>query len=200
MEDVCGVVLAAGYSGRARVFKMELDLGGRPMLARTLEALSPFCSRLLVVTGFRHERVEALLAPFPQAEAVYNPEFGRGMFSSVRAGVARVAARRFFFTPGDCPAFGSGVCEKLLAVRAEVAVPVFGGRRGHPVLLEGACAAEILREPPDSNLRLYLRKKDCVFVETGNEGILRDVDTMEDYDALRSLYAAGETEKNACGG
>lgn len=191
--ELQAVVLAAGYSSRAGAFKMELDLGGRPLLLHTLEAFEGLCSEVFVVTGFEAERIEALLAGKPGVVPVHNPDFPHGMFSSVRVGAARVTAERFFFTPGDCPMISQSVCKALLKIPGEAVVPTCGGRRGHPILLNGACAEEILCEPPESNLRAYLSRKSCTFVELPEEGILRDVDTIEDYRAMRRNFTDART-------
>ncbi len=194
------VILAAGYSSRAGTFKMQLDFGGKPILLRSVELFQKFCSTVFVVAGFQEERIQSLVEGYDFVTVVQNPDFAQGMFSSVRAGVARVTADRFFFTPGDCPLISHEVCAKLLESKKEAAIPTYGGKRGHPVLLNGACVKEILAEPADSNLKKYLSGKDCVFVEVGQEGILMDVDTMEDYRSARQYAEKLEKEgADPCG-
>lgn len=196
------VILAAGYSSRADGFKMSFKLDGKPVLHRVIEVFHKICARIFVVSGHRAEEIEKLAAGYKNVRVVYNPRYDDGMFSSVQAGAACVQAARFFFTPGDYPLIGPDVCRKLLAVRSEVVIPTFGGRKGHPVLLDGALAPEIVREPPDSNLKRFLQRKTCQLTEVGDAGILIDLDTQEDYAALRRMAearAVSPQEKTVCG-
>ena len=75
------IVLSAGQGSRllpvtATVPKCLIEVGGKTLLARQLEALAAAgLSRVLVVTGYRHEQIEeALRAPQPLAvETRFNP-------------------------------------------------------------------------------------------------------------------------------
>lgn len=198
--DCEAVVAAAGFSSRADGYKMGFDLGGKPVLCRTVEALLPVCARVYVVSGYRAEEIEALAAGYADVQVVYNPDFALGMFSSVRAGAARVRAPRFFFTPGDCPLITTAVCRALLDTPGEVVQPVYSGRKGHPVLLAGALAEEIGAEPADSNLRAVLRRHTCATVPVDEPGVLLDLDTQEDLAALRRLEAQRRETKDFEGG
>lgn len=190
-----GVVLAAGFSSRTGpgLFKMELQFRGKTLLENVIRSLQPFCSRLIVVTGYRSERVCAIVAPYPQVEPVLNPDFRSGMFTSVKTGVANVNTGWFFFTPGDYPLIESSTCQALLDAREahpdmKVFIPVFGGRKGHPVLMARQLVPALMAEPEHSNLRSFIDRTGFVPVEVSDSGILTDIDTMEDYrDLLTNL-------------
>ena len=179
--DIEAVILAAGFSSRAGVFKMALDFNGKTMLQRNIESMYKFCNRMIVVGGYQVEKIQALTTAYEKVKVVYNESFQEGMFSSARKGMGFVKAERFFFTPGDYPLLTEEVCKALLEAEGEVIVPSFKGRKGHPILLGNSCIQEIMEEPKDSNLKLYLHKKQCTIIEVDNEGILLDVDTIEDY-------------------
>lgn len=185
--EIEAVVLAAGYSSRANGFKMAMEVDGKPVLQRVMEAFSAVCTRIHVVSGYRADEIQRLCAGYAQVQVVHNPGFDAGMFSSVQTGVRQVHADRFFFTPGDYPLITADICRKLLAVPGEVVAPVFEGRKGHPVLLSGALAEEIAHEPPDSNLKQVLRRKTYTTVEVGSAGVLMDLDTPDDYAVLRRI-------------
>lgn len=181
------VILAAGYSSRADGFKMSFEVGGKPVLRRVIETFAPFCARVIVVSGYRAEEIEKLTEGYGKVRVVHNADYAAGMFSSVRTGVKEVRAPRFFFTPGDYPLIDQTVCRKLLAVRGEAVIPTYRGRKGHPILLDGALAGEILNEPPDSNLKRFLQKRSCRLTEVDEAGILADLDTRADLDALQRM-------------
>lgn len=182
------VILAAGFSSRAGTFKMALDFDGRAMLQRNIEAMYGLCKRMIVVGGYQIEKIQSLTVPYDKVQVIYNEKYEEGMFSSARKGISLVQAERFFFTPGDYPLITEEICRALLEVEGEVVIPSFKGRKGHPILLSKQCAAEIMEEPQDSNLKLYLYKKQCTVIEVENEGILLDVDTIEDYAQTHSRF------------
>jgi CTP:molybdopterin cytidylyltransferase MocA len=58
------------------------------------------------------------------------------------------------------------------------------------VLLDGSLVPEIRAQPAEWTLRDYIHAKGCTTVEVGDEGILIDLDTAEDYAAILSRYRA----------
>lgn len=185
-----GVVLAAGLSRRAGAFKPGLPLGGMPLIRHTVEGMAGVVARVVVVVGWRAERVRELLAPCPGVEFATNDAYREGMFSSVRAGIARVRAPRFFLLPGDIPLVRRETYEALRDADAPVVIPTHGGRRGHPVLMDSALIPAILARPPDSTLRDFIEAQGYVTVEVPDRGILLDADTPEDLAALEELLNA----------
>lgn len=183
MSSVQAVVLAAGLSRRAGSFKPALDLGGRPMILRCVDAFLETCSSIIVVGGHEYDRLAALVVGIPELRLVRNEGYLSGMFSSVRAAVAAVDADRFFLIPGDYPFVRPETCRVLLEASGAVVVPSFGGRAGHPVLLDAALIHDILAEKEDSTLRAVLSRHPRTFVPVDDPGVLRDVDTEDDYRA-----------------
>lgn len=187
-----GVLLAGGCSSRAGAFKMAEEVGGRPLILWGVEILASACRRVIVVAGARGERIASLVAGLPGVELALNPDFARGMLSSVQAGARRVSAGRFFVLPGDMPLVRPATLRALLAVAGDVVVPACGGRRGHPVLLGAALVPEILAEPLGSSLGNIVRRRGAVVVEVGDAGVLADADTAPDLErADAELRARG---------
>lgn len=179
------VILAGGYSSRANAFKMELSLEGKPILQHVIDAFFPVCNRIIVVGGYQVERLYPLVESYKdKVMVVTNKEFEKGMFTSVKRGITEVTASRFFLTPGDYPLITTDILRKLLENEGEIVKPVYQGRGGHPILLPFSCIKEILAEPEDSNLKLYLNKKQITQIETEDESILLDVDTQLDYEKV----------------
>jgi molybdenum cofactor cytidylyltransferase len=182
-----GVILAAGLSTRSGRWKMALPLGNKTVLQRCVEAMLNAVDRIWVVTGWQAERVPSLLQGYPKVNLVPNPDYRRGMFSSVQVGLARVHAERVFLTPGDYALIPSSVYAKMLDVPGEIVIPTHAGKRGHPVLLGRASIREILALHSNATLRDYIAASGFVTVEVGAPGIHLDVDTPEDYAAVRRL-------------
>lgn len=191
MHSVEGVILAAGFSTRMGRFKMELPVGGKAMIVRCVEGMYPVVQRVLVVVGWQGERIRELLAGYTKVEIVPNPDYGLGMFSSVRTGIARVQAERFFLLPGDHSLVGEEVYLRMLAVPGDIIIPTFQGRKGHPVLMARTLIPGILEQPQDRTLRDTIRSRGFVAVEVPDAGILTDVDTPAEYDAAVKVQAHG---------
>jgi molybdenum cofactor cytidylyltransferase len=191
---VDGILLAGGLSSRAGVFKMETPVGGKPLLLWGLAALAAACGRVIVVAGAGAEKVAALVAGWPAVDLVLNHRHAEGMLSSVQAGARRVRAPRFFVLPGDMPRIGPAVFAALLAQPGDIVVPACAGRRGHPVLLAGALVPGILAEPSCSSLGAFLRRRESTVVETGDPGVLDDIDVPAD---LARVDAWLRREENA---
>jgi molybdenum cofactor cytidylyltransferase len=113
---------------------------------------------------------------------VFNERFDEGMFSSLKAGLAKVRADAAFVLPGDCPFASPAVYEALLESDAPVTVPSHLGRTGHPVFLRREAFPLLLNSPDTSSLRDFISGIGPRIVDVDDPGILRDIDTMEDYD------------------
>ncbi len=188
--NIDGIVLAAGFSSRAGTFKLELDLVGKPLIRHTLDRLKEFCSQLIVVGGHNMERVVALTQDSPNTRVVFNPNFASGMFSSVKEGVKQTSTEWFFLTPADHPQVSPSTLQKLLdAAAAEpeqsIFIPIYKGWKGHPILMNQRIKEALLNEPQDSNLRHFITTQGSVSVLVEDEGILLDIDTMEDFQKIQ---------------
>jgi molybdenum cofactor cytidylyltransferase len=133
-----------------------------------------------------------------RVRAATNPAPERGMLSSILVGLAALGgpgdvARRgapLLVTPGDLPALRGQTVAELLrraqAAAAPLAIPIYRGRRGHPLLIAAELAAEIESLDPARGLRhlLDLHPGELLIVEVDDPGCAADVDTPEDYASL----------------
>jgi len=179
--DIEGIVLAAGFSSRMGKFKMEMLLEGKTLIERSVGSLDKVCSKIIVVAGYKIKRIKEILRDHKKVEVVFNKEFEKGMFSSVKIGISQIKTEKFFLLPGDIPFVGQDVFKKLLSQKGDIIIPVFKGRKGHPVLINSSLIDEILEEPENSNLKLFINKKGLTTVAVQDKAILIDIDTEEDY-------------------
>jgi molybdenum cofactor cytidylyltransferase len=189
--DVEGIVLAAGRSSRAGVFKMEVVLAGKPLLLWSLETMAAVCERVIVVAGFAPEKIRRLVEGRPGVEVAVNENFAAGMLTSIQAGSRLIRAPRFFILPGDMPLVNIRVYQKLLAVPVEIVVPLCRGRRGHPVLLAGSLIPGLTAEPADSSLGRFIGRHGFATVEAGDPGIFADLDEKDDINKMDAWLRAG---------
>ena len=87
---------------------------------------------------------------------------------------------------GDQPQIPSGIALQVISGWKQsgkgIVIPVFSGKRGHPVLIETRYLKEIEQLDPEQGLRMLSKKfsSDVHEVESGYQEILRDIDTPED--------------------
>ena len=186
-----GVLLAAGRSSRAGTFKMEMLLAGKPLLLWSLEAMAAVCGRIIVVAGFAPEKIRRLVQGRPGVDVVVNENFADGMLTSIQTGIRSLHARRFFLMPGDMPLVNAAVYRQLLAIHAEIVVPLCRGRRGHPVLLDSRLIRGLLAEPPASSLGRFIERRGFATVEVDDPGILTDLDDPDDIKRIDALLRGG---------
>ncbi len=193
---VVALLLAAGRSTRMQGHnKLVLPIAGTPLVAHAANALTQSrVAHVIAVTGHDREAVEHALANKNLA-FVHNPDHATGMAGSLKAGLAQVPddADAVLVCLGDMPAIRPAHIDSLLSAfnpgagRA-IVVPVFGGKRGNPVLLARHFFPEIMRCEGDTGARQVIAANpDSVFeVEMDSAAILADADTPAAFQALKA--------------
>ena len=174
------VILAGGFSSRANGFKPLFEIGGTTLIERAVVPFLKLCDRVIVVTGYRSKDINKVLGKYHKVHLVFNKNYADGMFSSIKKGVSEVTGDRFFLTPGDYPFITKEICELLTEFNEEVIIPSFSHRKGHPILIDSKLKEEILHSS-EISLRDFLKKKSSKIVSVEDEGVLKDIDTDEDY-------------------
>ncbi len=197
---IWAVVLAAGESLRMGTQKLALPFGGRTVVETVvMAALDSAVDRTLVVLGADQDRIRRILSPYPVRFAV-NADYKRGMLSSIQAGfrAAPPEARALVVMLGDQPAIPAQVVDEVVACYRKrgrgIVLPVFAGRRGHPVLIEARYREEVLGLDPEVGLRQLLRSHpdDVAEVDASTGAVLRDMDRPEDYAAETGTPGPGK--------
>ena len=196
MHTVEGVVLAAGFSSRMGSFKPILKMGNKTIIERCIDDMYEVCSRIIVVGGYKLDLLYGALRSYKNVELVYNENFKDGMFSSVKVGLNQVKEERFFITPGDYPFIGKNIYEDLLKCQADIVAPVYKGTRGHPLLIKSNLIKEVFNNERYTNMRDFINIKGYKALEVQDEGILMDLDTIEDYKYICALKKGIISEKN----
>lgn len=189
------VVLAAGAGRRfaGTTPKLASPLGRASVLAHTLEAVLGSGLPLVVVTvaplvGLVREVVasrDIVLLP-PVGSASREP-LGAGY--SIAAGVtARAQACGWLVLPGDMPRVRPQTLQLMARAVGQGAAPIACaqhlGRAGHPIGLAAEMYNELSRLSGDQGLRRLLARYPSFPVETGDPGVLIDIDTREDLERL----------------
>jgi len=188
--NIAGVILAAGASSRMGQPKALLEYHGEAFVHRLARMMDEVCARVVVVVGFDAERIRTAV---PNAAAVVeNPAPERGMLSSLQCGLRHATdANAVMFLPVDYGALRPETIAIVAseAAEAEIVVPEYEGRHGHPVRVPRAIASELLSLPQTARARDVIRRHRDItrYVGVDDPGAIADVDRPEDYRALVEL-------------
>jgi molybdenum cofactor cytidylyltransferase len=186
---ITAVVLAAGKSERMGRPKMLLPFGRKTLIETVLAGvLRSRVDDVVVVLGAHREAIEPVVSKF-QLRTVFNPDHGNGMLSSVLRGLGEVpaAAQAFLVVLGDHPFPPASAIDRLIAARERtgkgIVLPVFRGRRGHPVLIDMRYRDDVTVLDPSVGLRQLLRDhpNDVLEVSVRTPSVLTDIDRPSDY-------------------
>lgn len=189
-RHVHGVVLAAGTSSRyGAENKLLSSYEGEPLVRHAVETVvEADVDDVTVVLGHDAPQVAATVEEFDDVSVRANPDYEQGLATSVRAGVrgARDAdADAVLVALGDMPAVSCRTVDNLVAVLrqglASAAAAAYEGTRGNPVVFDRRYFDALERLDGDEGGRsVLLASDDAVAVETGDQGVVFDVDRPED--------------------
>ncbi len=209
---ICSIILAAGQSKRMGAQKLLLPFDGGTVIGRIAGELSRSpVARILVVLGADAARVVAAL----ENESVLhntgrtrdffgfvtNPDPAGDMLSSVRCGLRALPpeCEAVLVALGDQPAITADLIVRIVHAfyvsGRGIIVPVYGGKRGHPLLFSARYSQEVLTSYDDLGLRglLQAHPEDVFELSADSASVLSDMDYPEDYqreqDRLRSRQA-----------
>jgi len=156
---LAAVILSGGASRRMGSPKALLPFQGRPFLEHLLDITKhPKVAVRRVVLGAHAANIEKEVALRPE-EVVINENWEKGQLSSIQAALRSLPAGTdgMLLLLVDHPLISQtlvgGLVDQFYATRAPVVVPVFEGRRGHPVIFSAALYDELLNAPLELGAR-----------------------------------------------
>ena len=191
-DPVAAIVLAAGRSLRMGRPKAFLPLGTEEtFLRRIISTLDRAGASPLIVVGLPEWTTASAGLP-EYTHFVANPDPDRGQLSSLQCGLAALPAtcRTVLFTLVDVPLVTVETVAALISAHrqhgGDVVRPARAGRHGHPVLLTGPVALDLLAADLSQTTRTVLRRyaASTIDVPVADEGAFLDVDTPEEYQRL----------------
>jgi len=193
MDNIWAVILAAGASTRMKTQKLLLPYQGKTVIEAVVQnARSLVHDNIVVVLGSHHEEIQRQIN-IDSLIYVVNNHFMDGMHTSVICGFGAVPgdARAILVFLGDQPHIPSVVARNLIEAwernNKGIVIPVYGGRRGHPVLFSSRYLPGMENLDPETGLRSVISKneEDILEVECNIPEILTDMDTPDDYARLK---------------
>jgi len=191
MDQVSAIILAAGRSERMGAFKPLLPFGETSVIKACINYLhAGGIEDIVVVVGHNAEQLRNELRD-SRVNCVLNPDPAGEMNSSIACGVAalRAGQQATIIALADQPAIPPDVVVDLVngwKTGALLVKPTWGGRGGHPVLVDLTLRDQLLNLDPlrglkavfDANLASVRR------VAVESPYVARDMDTWDDYCTL----------------
>jgi molybdenum cofactor cytidylyltransferase len=189
MVTISAILLGAGESKRMGADKLLLPWEKKTVLTHCVRTLlRSKVKEVIVVLGGRTKLIESQLR-VRKVKVVVNPHYRRGMSTSIRRGIVAVNpnSHAILIALGDMPFLSARTVNALVRAfaqgKGEIIVPSFRGRKGHPVIFHKRYMKELLQLKGDVGGRSIIEKhpKDVRVIRTKSEGVVKDIDTWEDY-------------------
>jgi molybdenum cofactor cytidylyltransferase len=185
-KKICGLLIAAGFSKRMGDFKPLMDYNNNPFIVLITKKLLDVCENVTIVTGHKSIEVENTIKfafiennLFPRVKIVINPDYEKGMFSSLQTGLRELTDSDWvLFHFVDQPFHKEKFYKEFINQIDEEydwIQPMHDGKEGHPVIFN-----HILRLIRDDGLTKK-KKWDCSYPQT-----LIDFDTPDDLKLFQS--------------
>ena len=190
----CGlVILAAGASRRMGSPKQLIEIDGRPLLVRAIEAaLAAPVWPVVVVLGANAVAIRPVIGHLPVL-VIENPAWSEGMAASIREGVATL--RQFSRTLDaavlalcDQPGFSAATVESLLAAHRAtgrgIVAARYSGRLGAPALFAREHFAALTALTGEEGARDLLNADPARVAAVELPELARDLDNPADLEGL----------------
>ena len=186
---LAAVILSGGASRRMGSPKALLAYQGRPFLEHLVDVTKhPRIAVRRIVLGADAGPI-AKEVSLAADEVVINKDWEKGQLSSIHAALRSLPAD----TDGmllcliDHPLISSGLIDELIEAfyssQKPIVIPLYEGRRGHPIIFSAALYDELLQAPMETGARavVWAHPHDIAEIPTSEEGCvlnLNDPDTM----------------------
>jgi molybdenum cofactor cytidylyltransferase len=187
-----GLILAAGESRRMGQPKALLTINGHTFVQNLIELLKKACDPVVVVLGHNPEPIRRAIGD--SATIVINHNYNLGQFSSMQVGLKALPSNidGLIFTLVDHPDPLPSTILSLISQEAPISIPVYYGRKGHPVYFRRDVLTEFMGLSADSQASIVSRRHamETRLVKVEDPGILDDIDDPEALRQFRDRLAS----------
>jgi molybdenum cofactor cytidylyltransferase len=186
---IVGIVLSAGESKRMGTPKQLLPWGKTFILQQVIDnATASRLGKILLVLGSHADEIARKITISSKTNIVVNHDFKAGMGSSVKCGVknAPTGTEAFMLLLGDQPFISPAIIDRVLDDYRKsshgIVIPVYNGKRGHPVIFDVKYKPELLAiSAHGARIVMNNHLPDILEVHLEAPEILTDIDTPQDY-------------------
>ena len=190
---ISAIILSAGSSSRMGKHKALTTIGEKTFLRHIVDVLhSSQITDIVLVLGYDHQNIRQQISWFDGKIAV-NDNWQRGQLSSILSGLPLLDQKNLhgvIICPIDHPLISQSLIVDLLQAfwksKKKIILPKYKDRRGHPVIFSRELFEELQMASPDTGAREVVHRHvtDIYEMETGEEGVVNNIDTPEDYQHL----------------
>lgn len=184
---IAGIILAAGFSRRMQgLNKLLLEINGKLMIEHVIEnCLESSLDDLILV--YKDNELKEICNKY-NIRSVYNGDSEKGQSTSLIAGINALSGETdaCVFILGDMPFVNKEVIDGLISNYKEnkgtIAVPLYKGKRGNPVLFDKKYYNEIRNLRGDEGARSIILNniKEAAIINVNNDKQNIDIDCLED--------------------
>ncbi len=193
---ISAILLGAGESNRMGSDKLALPWGRKTVLERCFRTLIRSQVREVVIV--RRIRSKELKDNFhgKEIKTVTNLHPEQGMSLSIRQGLRAVhpESEGILIALGDQPFLKTRTINVLIRAfdrsKERIVVPSFQGRTGHPVIFHRVYRKELMNLKGDVGGKSIIERhpEDVRVVKVRSIGVLKDLDTWQDYEKSREKF------------
>ena len=186
---LAAVILSGGASQRMGSPKALLPYQGRPFLEHLLDITRhPKITTRRVVLGVHAEPI-AKAIHLPADEVVINADWDQGLLSSIQAALRSLPTGLdgMLHCLIDHPLISASLVGELIATfyssHAPIVLPLFEGRRGHPVIFSAKLFPELQAAPLDVGARavVWAHRSEIGQFPTNEEGCVLNLNDPETF-------------------
>lgn len=183
------ILLAAGLSSRMGKLKALLPWQGLPLIQYQIEQMQDAgISEIIVVLGSQSDQLQKFIMDY-DVKAVLNERYKQGKSSSIRKGAACIKndSESILVSTVDQPVPANTLMklqQYLKVTQAPAVIPVYQGKRGHPILFHSSLKDDLLVVTEKTKgLRNVIQKynKQITYLTVNDPSILLNFNKPEDY-------------------
>ncbi|MEI7884511.1 MAG: nucleotidyltransferase family protein [Clostridia bacterium] len=196
---LCAVLLAAGEGKRFGELKQLAIYQGESFILLALrKLLTVETEQIIIVLGFEQQKITQLLQESGlltnKVKIVVNEHYQQGMGTSIATAMNNIIEdiEAVMFLLVDLPLMQvetiSLILKEFRQIEQKILVPTYQGKRGHPTVWGKDYFSVLSKCKGDTGARELLQTyaKDVWFFSCDDQGIILDIDTLEQLKRLRA--------------
>jgi molybdenum cofactor cytidylyltransferase len=206
-KKIASVIAAAGVSRRMGEPKSLLDWFGEPVIAVIARRLTEVAAMPTICVTGPHDELIQFALKHTSVQCLFNSDSEQtGMLTSYQLGlqtlIAQEKSEKFagaLFVLGDLPHIPTSIYRAVLDAAkdhsSQLVFPSIHQRRGHPFFVPRTLWDDLLQTDQAVTMRNWVNDHsgDTHYVIVESDAILHDMDTPDDYEKLKTLYAQSES-------